>query len=168
MARNFSELWKKMTPESQDRAKARADEMLKEMALTDLRRARELTQQQLASNLNVNQAWISKVERQTDMYLSTLRAYIEAMGGKLDIIARFDEGAVTVCIDQLKGLGSQNIPALPSGKGSSHQTNVDVREGTVSVWTSTPENIPIYNWKTERNTTGRSRTPKSNTIKAAA
>ena len=105
MARKFSELRAKMSAESQIRAQARANEMLRDMPLAEVRHARELTQQQLARSLKVNQAWISKVERQTDMYLSTLRAYIEAMGGELDIIARFDDGAVR--INQLKELDSQ-------------------------------------------------------------
>jgi DNA-binding XRE family transcriptional regulator len=65
-----------------------------EMPLAELRRARELTQQQIARNLEVNQAWVSKVERQMDMYVSTLRSYVEAMGGELEIIARFQDGAV--------------------------------------------------------------------------
>src|SRR5258707_12295637 len=94
MKRNFNELRSKMKPEAQERAKARANESLREMALADLRRAQTSTQQQLAETLSVNQAWISRVERQTDMYLSTLRAYIEALGGELEISARFDGGVI--------------------------------------------------------------------------
>jgi transcriptional regulator with XRE-family HTH domain len=60
------------------------------MALADLRRAQASTQEQIAKALGVNQAWISRVERQTDMYLSTLRSYVEALGGQLEISARFD------------------------------------------------------------------------------
>lgn len=92
--RNFNELRSKMKPEAQARAKARADDLIKEMALADLRRARALTQQQLAKSLCVNQAWISKVERQADMYLSTLRGYVEALGGRLEVSARFDDCVV--------------------------------------------------------------------------
>jgi transcriptional regulator with XRE-family HTH domain len=90
MKRNFNELRSKMKPEAQERSKGRANEMLREMALADLRSAQTSTQQQLAEALSVNQAWISRVERQTDMYLSTLRTYIEALGGELEISARFD------------------------------------------------------------------------------
>lgn len=91
MKRNFNELFSKMKPEAQERVKARSGELLQEMALADLRRAQASTQQQLAKALGVNQAWISRVERQTDMYLSTLRTYIEALGGELEVSARFDD-----------------------------------------------------------------------------
>lgn len=50
----------------------------------------------LAKALKVNQAAVSKLERRTDMYISTLRSYMEAMGGKLDIIVRFSEGSVKI------------------------------------------------------------------------
>jgi len=96
--RNFNELFSKMTPAAQKRVNARANDLLRAMVLSDLRRAQAKTQQQLAQTLNVNQAWISRVERQTDMYLSTLRGYVEALGGTLEIAARF-EGCV-VRLDQ--------------------------------------------------------------------
>lgn len=66
------------------------------MALQELRQARQTTQVRLAKALNVNQAAVSKLERRTDMYISTLRSYVEAIGGKLDIIARFAEGSVKI------------------------------------------------------------------------
>lgn len=90
MKRNFNELFSKMKPEAQEWVNARSSELLQAMALADVRRAQASTQQQLAKTLGVNQAWISRVERQTDMYLSTLRSYIEALGGELEISARFD------------------------------------------------------------------------------
>jgi len=64
------------------------------MALQELRSARQTTQENLARVLHVNQAAISKLERRTDMYISTLRSYIEAMGGELEIIARFNDQSV--------------------------------------------------------------------------
>jgi transcriptional regulator with XRE-family HTH domain len=94
MTSNFNELFLKMKPSSQARVKSRSDELLRTMALADVRRAQARTQQQLAGTLNVNQAWISRVERQTDMYLSTLRGYIEALGGELELVARFTNCAV--------------------------------------------------------------------------
>ena len=54
-----------------------------------MREARERSQAEVAEKLHIKQAAVSKLERRTDMYLSTLRSYIEAMGGKLEIIARF-------------------------------------------------------------------------------
>ncbi len=94
MKRNFNELLSEMKPETRSRVAARTDALLQEMALADLRRAREQTQEQLAKTLAVNQAWISRVERQTDMYLSTLRAYVEALGGELEISVRFGDRVV--------------------------------------------------------------------------
>ena len=62
------------------------------MALDELREARALTQEQLAETLGVRQATVSKMERRTDMYLSSLRKIIEAMGGELEIQAVFRAG----------------------------------------------------------------------------
>jgi predicted transcriptional regulator len=67
-----------------------------EVALDELRRARELSQQELARTLGVNQASISKLERRTDMYLSTLRKFVEALGGELELRANFAEGSVRI------------------------------------------------------------------------
>jgi len=66
------------------------------MPLAELRQARHLTQEQIAQNLKIKQASVSKMETQTDMYISTMRKYIEAMGGELEIIAKFPEGNVKV------------------------------------------------------------------------
>jgi transcriptional regulator with XRE-family HTH domain len=104
MAKKFSNLVAKMPPERRARAQERAHETLTEMALQELRRARELSQAQLAEALGEKQPNISQLEQRTDMYVSTLRKYIEALGGELDIIARFPEGAVR--IRQFQELGS--------------------------------------------------------------
>ncbi len=96
MARNFRELEAKMSPESRARAEAKARKMLAEMPLDELREAREMTQVHLAKILGVNQAAVSKLERRTDMYVSTLQDFVKAMGGELKIIARFPEGTVEI------------------------------------------------------------------------
>jgi transcriptional regulator with XRE-family HTH domain len=96
MARNFRELEAKMSPESRTRAEAKAKKMLAEMPLDELREAREMTQVHLAKILGVNQAAVSKLERRTDMYVSTLQDFVKAMGGELKIIARFPEGTVEI------------------------------------------------------------------------
>lgn len=62
-----------------------------EMTLRELRKARARSQDLMGRTLNVNQTAVSKIERRADMYVSTLRAFIEAMGGELDIIARFPD-----------------------------------------------------------------------------
>jgi hypothetical protein len=105
MARNFKELCEKMTPESRARSQAKAGAMIREMALDELRAARLLTQEHLSKILRVNQSAVSKMERRTDMYLSTLSDFIQAMGGTLEIRARFPDGDVR--IKQLGELGSK-------------------------------------------------------------
>lgn len=96
MAKKFAELRAKMAPESQARAEAKAQELLAEMPLNELRQARGLSQKALAEVLHVQQPSIAKLEKRTDMYISTLRSHIEAMGGELEIIARFPDGAVKI------------------------------------------------------------------------
>jgi predicted transcriptional regulator len=76
---------------------------LAEMPLDELRRARGLSQKALAEVLHVQQPSIARLEKRTDMYLSTLRSHIEAMGGELEVIARFPDGAVR--ISTFSGIG---------------------------------------------------------------
>ena len=105
MARNFRELEAKMSPERLARNKARVEQMIAEMPLDELRAARELTQQHLAEILNVGQAAVSKMERRSDMYISTLSQFVKAMGGHLEIRAVFPDGEVR--ISQFKDLGGR-------------------------------------------------------------
>jgi len=96
MAKKFSELEAKMPAESRARSDVLFHRMLDEMPLNELRQARALSQVKLAETLHVNQAAVSKIERRTDMYISTLRAYIRAMGGDLEIVAKFPDGEVKI------------------------------------------------------------------------
>ena len=88
MAKPFSALVAKMSPES----RARSDALYRQA----LRRALDLTRQQVAASLGINQVAVSKMEGQTDMYVSTLRRFVEAMGGELRIVAHFPEGNVEI------------------------------------------------------------------------
>src|SRR5487761_277882 len=96
MARKFSDLTKKMSAKDRAEVKARSAKLLAELPLEQLRSARSLTQTNMAQALGVNQSAVSKIERRTDMYLSTLRSYVEAMGGSLEIRAVFPDGSVRV------------------------------------------------------------------------
>ena len=96
MARKFEELRARMSPERRARNEARARELLAEMPLQQLRQARQMTQTRLAEVLEMDQGNISKLEKRTDMYLSTLRSYVEAMGGELEIRAVFPDGEVQI------------------------------------------------------------------------
>jgi len=70
--------------------------MLLEMPLNELQQGRGLLKKMLTEVLNVQQPSIAKMQKRTDMYLSTLRSHIEAMGGELDIIALYPDGAVKI------------------------------------------------------------------------
>lgn len=96
MAKKFVDLQARMSPEARERSEALTRSMLEAMALQELRQAKALSQVDLAERLNVKQAAVSKLERRDDMYVSTLREYIRAMGGDLEIIARFPDGDVRI------------------------------------------------------------------------
>jgi DNA-binding XRE family transcriptional regulator len=96
MAKKFADLVDRRSPESQERVEALYQKLRAEMPLHELRQAQQMSQDTLAKALHVNQAAISKMERRTDMYISTLRNYIRAMGGELEIIATFPEGQVKI------------------------------------------------------------------------
>jgi len=96
MAKSFNTLKSKLSEASRVRIEKRVEAALEEMPLAELRQARKFTQQQIAETLNIKQASVSKMESQADMYISTLRRYVEAMGGELEIIAKFPEGRVKV------------------------------------------------------------------------
>jgi hypothetical protein len=96
MAKKFRYLVARKPPWWHAAVEARKSQLLAEMPLHELRRARQLSREQLAEDLGATQPEISKIERQTDMYVSTLRRFVEAMGGELDIIARFPDGTVRI------------------------------------------------------------------------
>ena len=96
MAKKFNELIAKMPRESQERSEAKAKGMIAQMPLDELREAMRLTQEALAESLDINQAAVSKMERRSDMYVSTLRKIVEAMGGRLEIIAVMPNGRVEI------------------------------------------------------------------------
>jgi transcriptional regulator with XRE-family HTH domain len=82
-----------LSGERRAKIKARTQELIaEEMALRHLRQARELTQQSMANLLHIDQAGVSKIESRSDMLLSTLRSYVEAMGGSLRLVAEFPDG----------------------------------------------------------------------------
>lgn len=83
----WKDLTHKSTPEQVAAAALATDEAI---ALHELRKAREMTQTQLAAALDVTQPAISRIEHSTDVYVSTLRSYVRALGGELEICARFD------------------------------------------------------------------------------
>ena len=88
----YREKFARLPLEEQRRIKARAKEILdEEMSLRALRHAREMTQSTLAEKLGINQENVSRIEKRTDLLLSTLTKYVEGMGGKLRIVAEFPD-----------------------------------------------------------------------------
>jgi DNA-binding Xre family transcriptional regulator len=102
MAKKWETLRAAMSPERRQANRAAAQQLMAEMPLEELRSARNITQTHLAALLRITQASVSKMEKRTDMYVSTLRAFVQAMGGELEIRAIFPDGIVK--IDQFSAL----------------------------------------------------------------
>jgi len=118
MPQKFDKLFGKMSPRAQKRVEERVDAEYRALGLAELREAQDLTQVHLAEKLGIDQGAVSKLERRTDMYLSTLRNVIQAMGGQLELTAHFPTGRVQVLTFREagrarkkvgKGRGSRNI-----------------------------------------------------------
>lgn len=92
----FQELIKDLAPDRRRRIDAIKRDLLARMPLHELRRARALTQQELAERLKVSQPAVAKMEQRADVYVSSLRSYVEAVGGQLKIVAEFPEGEIAI------------------------------------------------------------------------
>ena len=125
MAKKFQTLRDKMTPDQRTKASAMAMELMSEMPMYELRHALRLSQEQIAEILNVNQAAVSKMENRADMLLSSLRRYIEAVGGQLEIRACFKEGSVKITkLGEIGGLSGSTTSGDTRTKKRSNQTTV--------------------------------------------
>jgi DNA-binding XRE family transcriptional regulator len=103
---------KKLSPSRRKKVEARAAQLIaQEMSLRDLRKARSLTQERLAERLQVSQDRISRLERRTDLLISTLRRHVASMGGNLSLVAEFPDREPVI----LAGLG--NMDAEPPSTG---------------------------------------------------
>jgi DNA-binding XRE family transcriptional regulator len=92
MPTNVNEKIKNLTPAQRKKVEARAAQLIaEEMTLRELRQARKLTQMRMAKMLGISQDSVSRLEKRSDLLLSTLRRSIEAMGGTLSLIARFPD-----------------------------------------------------------------------------
>jgi DNA-binding transcriptional regulator YiaG len=96
MAKKWSEIRRKHAPEVEERIRKSVKDAAQVMTLNQLREARQLTQVNLAQLLKINQGAVSTMEKRADMYVSTLRNFIQAMGGELKITAEFPEGSVQI------------------------------------------------------------------------
>jgi DNA-binding XRE family transcriptional regulator len=92
MGRNLNQIIAELPPERQKRIDARYQELKQEVeGLRELRQIAGKAQADIATALNIKQPSVSKIENQTDMYLSTLRSYVEAIGGKLELVVKLPE-----------------------------------------------------------------------------
>lgn len=99
MAKSFDELVKRTaTKKTQTKAARRTQELLQELLLSEVRQLAGKSQQEVAQTVGMKQPSLSKLENQADMQISTLRKIVEALGGKLEVLARFPKA--TVKIDQ--------------------------------------------------------------------
>lgn len=98
MTKTLREKLKKLPLERQKKIEARSAELIaEEMTRQELRQSLKLTQAQIAQRLQIDQGNVSRIEQRTDLMLSTLRKYIEALGGELQLVVRFsDEQIITL------------------------------------------------------------------------
>lgn len=96
MSKSFATLRAGKSAERQARVAQKVQELQLEMTLSELRRARRLSQATIAGLLHVNQSSVAKMEQRTDMYLSTLRHFIEAIGGELEVTAKFPDHSIKI------------------------------------------------------------------------
>lgn len=110
MAHKWKDIRHKLSPEREAEIRRQVQLAPVIMRLYQLREARDLTQTSLAQVLRVNQGAVSKLEKRADMYVSTLRSYLKAMGAELQIRAIFPDGEVV--IEQFEDLDAgRNDPA---------------------------------------------------------
>jgi transcriptional regulator with XRE-family HTH domain len=92
MAKTLDEMIARLPPDQQREVETLATSLIEEeLTLSDLRKARELTQQRVAEALHISQDGVSRIEKRSDFLLSTLRSYVEAMGGRLRLVVEFPD-----------------------------------------------------------------------------
>ncbi|MGD0942073.1 MAG: helix-turn-helix domain-containing protein [Terracidiphilus sp.] len=106
MTVSLEEILQAMPEERRRRIEQRAAELIaEELHLRELRRLRKLTQSRLSKKLKIGQEGVSRIEKRTDLYLSTLRSYVEGVGGKLSLVVEFPDRPPVV----LAGLGESAV-----------------------------------------------------------
>ena len=114
---NLERIRKELSPARRKKVAARAAQLVaEEMTLQELRRARKLTQVRMAKALGINQDGISKLEKRSDLLLSTLRKTVEAMGGSLSLVAEFPDRDPVV----LSGISEVAPDLKPAGRKHAH------------------------------------------------
>jgi DNA-binding XRE family transcriptional regulator len=110
---NVDDKIRKLSPTQRQNVEARAAELMaEEMTLRELRKARKLTQVRIAKALGITQDSVSRLEKRSDLLLSTLRKTVEAMGGKLSLVAEFPDRPPIV----LSGIAEDDSTPKPAGR----------------------------------------------------
>lgn len=121
MGRSLNDIIAALPPEEQAAIDARYQDMKQEVeGLRELRQIAGKAQAEIASALNIKQPSVSQIERQTDMYLSTLRSYVEAVGGELELTVKLPERPA-LRIHQLGDAG-----ASPEAAARSRRTHAQI------------------------------------------
>jgi DNA-binding Xre family transcriptional regulator len=117
MSRNVNDIIGKLSSAQRRKVEARAAELMaEEMTLQELRHARKLTQVSVARSLGITQDSVSRLEKRSDILLSTLRKTVEAMGGNLSLVAEFPDRAPVV----LSGIAEDEPGPRPTGPKHAH------------------------------------------------
>jgi hypothetical protein len=113
----YEKIFARFPPTRQRKIKKRAAELIaEELTLRDLRKAKQVTQEEVARRLSGRQVYVSRLERRSDVKLSTLRDYVRALGGDLQLMVIFPEGAAV----KLRGIGT----SAPKRRGSAPKSKL--------------------------------------------
>jgi len=115
MSKTLNQKFNELGPARRKKVETRAAELIaEEMSLCELRRAHRLTQKRMAEKLGIGQDGVSRLEQRSDLLISTLRSYVEAMGGSLSIVAAFPHRQPVI----LAGLaGLESVPTAHEKPG---------------------------------------------------
>ena len=109
MSKDLNKIIKSLPKNRQAKVAARSKQLVtEELTLRDIRKARKMTQERMAEILNIGQDGVSRLEKRSDLLLSTLESYVRAMGGSLSLIAKFPDRPDVA----LKGLGLEELSAI--------------------------------------------------------
>ncbi len=120
----LEEILNEMPVERRARIEQRAQEIAEELNLREVRRLRKLTQARLSKKLKIGQEGVSRIEKRSDLYLSTLRGYVEGVGGELTLMVRFPDQPPVI----LTGLGGKD-GAKTTKKRSGNLANSKAKSG---------------------------------------
>ena len=137
MPTNVDDIIRKLSPAQRKKVEARAAQLIaEEMTLRELRHARKLTQVRMAKALGINQDSVSRLEKRSDLLLSTLRKTVEAMGGNLSLVAEFPDRAPVV----LSGIAEDNPGPKPTGRKHAH-VHAQKGRGPLAFFHQGPEHV---------------------------